>query len=230
VQRRDDAYAEASLRPTVLYLAELVRDDPAAALAHAAAAQARWAYRGFSGQLYWAQTARLDALLYSERWREASEHIRGLWMKDTRRYLLPFHQYARITTLHRCGRTGLAAASVAEAGSAARREHLQEVELCCQQLLREQVSWATALAWHLRGPARALAGDRAEALLWMVRARTLCEELGLRLYGWSLDYRYGQLLGGPEGQERCQRAMLNLAERGARAPEKLVAMLLPARL
>lgn len=229
-QRRDDAYAEASLRPTVLYMAELLRDDPAAALAHAAAAQARWLYRGFSGQHYWAECARLDTFLYSERWSDADAHIRAPWMQDTRRYLLPFHQYARITTLHRCGRVGLAAASILSPLSARRRKVLAEVERYCAQLEREQASWATALAWHLRGPLLALRGERSAALLFMERAQSLCSELGLRLHAYSLDYRSGQLLGGQQGAARCERARLALAERGARAPEKLVAMLLPLRV
>lgn len=229
-QRRDDAYAEASLRPTVLYMAELLRDDPAAALAHAAAAQARWVYRGFSGQHYWAESARLDAFLYSERWSDADAHLRAPWMQDTRRYLLPFHQYARITTLHRCGRVGLAAASILSPLSARRLKVLAEVERYCAQLEREQASWATALAWHLRGPLLALRGEQTAALHWMERAHRLCSELGLRLHAYSLDYRAGQLLGGKQGAARCEGARLALAERGARAPEKLVAMLLPLRV
>lgn len=60
---RDDAYAESTMRPTILYFAELLRDSADAAWAHAEAAQVRWQNTGLHGQHYWIKCAKLEVLL-----------------------------------------------------------------------------------------------------------------------------------------------------------------------
>lgn len=225
---RDDAYTESTMRPTILYFAELLRDSPDAAWAHAEAAQVRWKNTGFHGQHYWIECAKLEVLLYTGRWSEVLAHVQKEWVRLTMTKMAPFHEFARIMVRHRLGRAALAAAAVSQ-NPAQQQQQLSVCQALAEKLESEQALWGRALGWHLRAGigAQQTRGSATETLRWIERARTLCAEVGLSIHVASLDERAGALLGGSAGAARQQAAHAALKERGVQAPMRLLRMMLP---
>lgn len=228
-QGRDDAWTESTMRPTVLYIAELLRDDAEAAWQHTQAARERWRNRGFHGQHYWIESARCDILLYSGRYAEVGPHMAGEWMKLTMKRVAPFNEPARIITLHRLGRAALATAALART-PAERAALCRHVDTYSRRLLNEQGAWPKALGQHLHAGRLALAsGVSPKTLDAIAAARESCAALGLRIHVATLDHCLGLVEGGDAGTARCREIESDIARLGAVAPTRLLRMYLPLR-
>lgn len=227
---RDDAWTESTMRPTVLYVAELLRDDPEAAWSHTQAARERWRNRGFHGQHYWIESARCDILLYSGRYAEVGPHMAGEWMRLTMKRVAPFNEPARIITLHRLGRAALATAALAQS-PAERAALCRHVDTYSRRLGKEQGAWPQALSQHLHAGRLALtSGACGETFGALDAARASCTALGLRIHVATLDHCRALIEGGAAGTARCREIEADIAQLGVVAPARLLRMYLPMSL
>ena len=229
-QGRDDAWTESTMRPTVLYFAELLRDDPEAAWAHTQAARERWRNRGFHGQHYWIESARCDILLYAGRYAEVGPHVAGEWLRLTMKRVAPFNEPARIITLHRLGRAALATASLGKSPTE-RQTLYRQVDVYSRRLSKEAGAWPQALGQHLHAARLAQTqGAHPDTFAALAQARKSCAAVHLRIHTATLDHCQAWLEAGPSGTARMREIEAEVASLGARAPARLLQLYLPLPL
>ena len=104
---------------------------------------------------------------------------------------------------------------------------LTEAERDTQQLARERMPWADAVASLLRAGVASARGSVAVAELELARAADELDGVSMELYAAAARHRRGQLLGGDAGAALIESAEAWFAGQGVKAPAALVAMMTP---
>jgi hypothetical protein len=225
VEARGDVYAEISYRTTTTSLLALVADDPTEAHAEMGRVREKLSRGDFLLQNYFALITDLRIALYEGRGREAHARVIATWPHIRRSLLLHIEVLRHVTLDHRA-RATVAAALEGAADAAAL---LQDAERITDQLERDDIPAATAVATMLRACVADARGDSSRALALLTSAEQDLERQGLGLHRVAAQRRRGELLGGTEGDALIARADAWLTSQGVRAPQRFCCMIYPAR-
>jgi eukaryotic-like serine/threonine-protein kinase len=154
--------------------------------------------------------------------REAIRRIDREWPAIQRGQLLRLQVYRVL--LHSLRAAALLVAGRSE--PAARRELHRRAAQDIAHMEHEHVPWAEALALALRGELRRQQGDLAASRACLELADGRLQRVNMHGYAAAARRRVGLLTGGAEGEAMVREADAWFAAHGARAPERITAILI----
>ena len=210
------------------HVASLLDDDPEGAQQVHRGARGAWWPERFSTLDCFSLYSRTDILLYADRGRGASAHlhVEAKWPELDRSRLSSLDSVA-FAALNARGRAALAMAA-SDAPPDARARALGIAERSARRLGRVDRPIAAALAALLEaGIGVARRAPEARILEVLDRAVHLFAALGAEHYVAAARRRRGELEGGERGRALVAEADAWFVAEGARAPDRLAAMLAP---
>jgi eukaryotic-like serine/threonine-protein kinase len=220
---RGDFYAASDLQTGVHVVPRLCADDVDGARALLAEEKGRWSKDGFHLQ-HWNQLlGETLADLYTGDGVEAYARVRERWPALQRSLVLQvqlIHVEARM--LRAC-----AALAASAQGREPDRRALSQALADARAIEGLQRPWATPLAKLVVGLCAKQQGQRADAVSALRAAEQGFVECRMSLHACAARAHLAQLLGPNEGRALSDQALSDLVDRGARRPERLVAMIAP---
>jgi eukaryotic-like serine/threonine-protein kinase len=224
-QDRGDLYTAVNLGATTLITTHLAADDPEGARRRARESMAQWSQTGFFVQHWQAMVFEPDIDLYAREGGAAYDRF----MSDLtalKRSLLLNVQFIRGITYYTHGRC--AAASI-DSHPEVRGRRVVEARRMARRLEREGMPWTGVLAAIVRAVAENADANRPSALASLRAALQRAEAAGMAMHAAAARYRLGEALGGDEGQEIVQTALLAMTTQGIQQPARWVGIYLPGR-
>jgi hypothetical protein len=225
-EEKTDHYASLALLASATYLLAVAADDLPAAERYLDTAEARLSSDRFQLTHFYCEAARMQLDLY--RGNGAAAHARWLdvWPK-AKKNMLFFVESTHVVSREHRGRAALAAATQGEQADA---KLLAQVDADIRALDKFKLPWASALGALLRGGVATARGDSQAAVAGMTAAVAALEACGMHLHAEAARFRLGQLTGGDAGAQHIAQATARMQRQGIREPERMAAMLAPARL
>jgi tetratricopeptide (TPR) repeat protein len=223
-EQRNDLYVVVNLRTTSMVDLALAADDPVTAREHVKEAMDQWSQSGFLVQHWKAMVWSAEIELYAGDGVGACSILERDGAALKKSFLLNI-QFVRATTAFVRGRSLVAAAPA----SGQPAWFLAAARRVAKRLERERMPWTVPLGAIVAAAAANAAGERGSALSFLEEAIHGADIADMALYAWAARYRYGMLLGGPEGKKRTLRAEEWLTGVGIRAPGRFARQILPGR-
>jgi len=221
-RQRGNIYASVSVAVGLPSWAWLTVDDPAAALEAANRGIERWSQRNVHIQHVFYHQAVADIDLYSGNSLAAYRRITEFWPRLARSRLL-LNQLMRVLMLDLRSRCRLALLATDSAPLDTKASTLlARVRSDAARIERQKRGWADGLAALLRAGAAVVTGDLDETRAHLRRALEQLEACKMALHAAAAR----QVLARLEGRDSA-RAAEYMASQGVRAPQRMVAMLLP---
>jgi tetratricopeptide (TPR) repeat protein len=216
-EERGDLFAAVNLRIGYASLAWLVADDPDTALEQADIAMKSWSKRGFHIEHFYEMHARVNALLYAGRAKDA------LALVDARIPALHRSQLMRVQSLRLLVYALHARAALACGGDDA----LVIASRMAKKIAREHMAWATPLAHVLRAAVAHARGRTEEAQEDLREALSGFEASDMALNAAVARRCLGKLVGGERGEELVRAADTWMREQTVKRPDRICAMVAP---
>jgi hypothetical protein len=206
----------------------LAHSEPAAIEAEIDAALSSWSSvdGGFQLQHMFALTSRIDLALYCGDPERVTARI-ATELKLIRRSLVDRPPMQGMLLRWSLVRQAVACANHAPAGSARRREALAKARAHVRTL-RGNLPLVSDCARVCQGLIAEASGDADAALALYSAALPGLERADAHLLVHAARYRVGKIIGGDEGAELCAGVHAWLEREGAREPERMLEMMLPA--
>ena len=220
---RGDLYAAADVAAGRPIVAWLFSDDPTAARDRFRETMGKWTLHGFHFQHYSSLLAQVQVDLYTGDAEAAWGVMQRRWPELTRSLLLRIQQI-RIEVRELRARAALAAAT---GGTGDLQSRVMKARRDAKKILREKTHWGDPFAHLILGGACALEGDLAKALNYTREAIGGFEAVGIQGHASVARRRYGQLIGGDEGQKLIRETDDWMASEGVVNPARVTAMLAP---
>jgi len=215
---RGDLYADVNLRLRVVYIGDLMDDEPERARRTIDESMGRWSPPSHSVQHWLALLARIDIALYTGN--PAGLIKSALNDGELRRSLL-----LRSPIIRAVNEEARTRAVVGHALSTSGTPHsLAVAGRQIRALRRVRTSWCDASADALEAAIDFRKGDQAAAREKLVRAALSFGALDMKIYALAAAYRLALLDGSYEGR---RSAASELEQAGARDPKRFVAIYLP---
>jgi hypothetical protein len=224
-QERGDRFAATNLRSSFMPLLCLAEDRPLDGRHEGERSMRRWSRQGFHLQHYnFEMFANPQISLYLGDGAAAHRAMVERW-PALRASMLPMIQHLRIEALHTRARAALGAAVGAPAS--ARDSLLRAAARDARRIAREGTSWSRPWSELVRAGIAAASGDPPEAIRRAARAAAGFERADMALYAAAARRRWGELVGGDEGQRVVTEADAVLRAEKIENPEQMVATLAP---
>jgi serine/threonine protein kinase len=220
---RGDLYAAADVAAGRPIVAWLFADDPAAARDRFRETTEKWTLHGFHFQHYSSLLAQVQVDLYTDHAEAAWGIMQERWPELQGSMLLRIQQI-RIEVGDLRARAALAAATRAGDDVQAR---IKSARQDAKRILREKTHWGDPFAHLILGGACAVEGDLDTALNFTREAIGGFEAVGILGHASVARRRYGQLIGGDEGQKLIRETDDWMATEGVANPARVTAMLAP---
>ena len=219
-QDRGDRYAATTFRTAMSNAAWLAVDDPRAARWQVDEAMRSWSPVGFHLQHYWEMFSRSQIDLYEARAQAGYARLAERW-PALRRSLLLRVQIIRCEARYLRGRCALAAA-----GETRDAQLLAVASGDARRLAAEGTGYAKAWSSALTAGVAAARGFNEAAAAAFERAAADFEAANMALFAAAARVRLGRLRGA-DGRAAEEQGMASFVTQGVRAPERLLAMLVP---
>ena len=220
---RGDLYAAADVAAGRPIVAWLFSDDPMAARERFRETMGKWTLHGFHFQHYSSLLAQVQVDLYTGDAEAAWGAMARRWPELTRSLLLRIQQI-RIEVRDLRARAALAAVT---GGTGDLQSRVKQARRDAKKILHEKTHWGDPFAHLILGGACALEGDLATALNYTREAIGGFEAVGILGHASVARRRYGQLIGGDEGQKLIRETDHWMASEGVVNPARVTAMLAP---
>jgi hypothetical protein len=223
-QAHGNLYAQTSLRTAVTNLAWLVSDEPERAHDELVIAMRQWSRRGFHLQHHWRMLSQGQIDLYVGDHEAGYQRVVEQWPALERSLLLRV-QICRVEAMHLRARLALAVAG--EAGAGRRAELLAEAARWARAIEKEQLDWASPLAWLVRAGVAWTTGRAEEARRWLASAAEAFAAAEMALFAAATRWRLFEMSDG-DARDSLERGVETWARREeiVNAP-RLFAMLAP---
>jgi hypothetical protein len=214
-------FAAVDLR-TRLNLIWLAADKPDEARQEVINALMAWPQEGFHLQHYTSLHALAQIELYTGDAEVALKHITGQWQAVEASLLLRF-QGLRIDALHLKARAALAVAATASNP----KPFLKTASRLADRIEKENMLWSAAFVSLIRAGVANIQGDVKECSNLCAKAVAELERVDMGLYRAAAQRRWGQSLGGKQGQSLIAEADVWMQKQTIKNPESLTRMLVP---
>jgi hypothetical protein len=223
-EQRGDVMKIVNLSIGVAPIVSLARDEPASARRSIVGAFARWPQPGFLIPHWRALIAQVDIDLYEGLGGSAHARIERE-AGAIRKSGFTHGQYLRAVTNFARARSAIAASFEAPAG----RGLLRQARRFVSRLEGEGLPWTGVLGSMAHASLANAAGDRDAAVQHLRAAIVAADGADMALHAASARYRLAGLVGKDEAAAFAKAAAAAMRARDVRAPERIVAMLLPGR-
>jgi hypothetical protein len=221
---RGDLNAAVNLRIGHPNLVWIAAGDVARARHEATEAMREWSKRGFHLEHYFALLASTNADLYEGKATAAFERIAATW-GPMQRSLITRVQAVRLAAWHLRGRAALA---VAACEPHRRPQMLALAGRDARSIAREKTPWVKSWGTTLEAGIAHLRGDVAGAATLLERTAEEASHAKLAMIASAARYSRGKLLGGDEGTRLAREAWSWFSAEGVVAPERMIAVMVPA--
>ena len=223
-EQRGDVMKIVNLSMGVAPFVFLAKDEPANARRSIVGAFARWPQPGFLIPHWRALIAQVDIDLYEGL--GASAHARlEREAAAFRKSGFALGQYLRAVTNFARARSAIAASFEAPEG----RSLLRRARRFVSRLESEGLPWTAVLGSMAHASLAHATGDREAVVRHLRAAVAAADGADMALHAASARQRLARLVGADEAPAFAKAADEAMRARGVRAPERLVAMLLPGR-
>ena len=224
VEKQADQFGIANVRSGPMVLLGLRDDEPRRVREELEQASARLPRDAFLIQHYYVLLAECQLDLYAGDGAAALGRLQAAW-PALRRSLLLRVQTIRVMILEQRARAALSAAA---SRTSARNELLAIAEGGTRRLERENLPWSSALGAMFRGGLAAARGDTIAAEKALARAEAQFEAIDMQLHAAACRRRRGELAQGGAGELLVREASARFAAEGARDPQRMAGLYLPA--
>jgi hypothetical protein len=224
-RQRGNLYASASVAIGLPNLAWLTNDDVNGALEAASQGMDDWSREQVHIQHVFYNQAVGNLDLYAGNQQAAFRRMTEFWPRLARSRLL-MNQLIRVVMVELRGRAALAVLRAGETGERSARL-LTRARSDAGRLERQRRPWASGLAALLRAGVASSSEDDDGTRRHLERGLAYLEQADMALHAAAARHRLGRLLGGASGAELIEQAQRYMKAQGVRAPERMVAMLVP---